>query len=181
MRQRIPKMAWYTSGPAGHRPRVLVEDDLTALAISDFSAFEQAGFLTSPSAQAPAATRRPAPLLRGEECPVMAGTDVVLHGLDPRVGIAASIRRRYPGTPVLLKQRRLDDGRAQAVPQGCLPLTPDCSVHGQIDAFGGRWRSGHDVPPLGEHGERGLTYADTRGATPGGQAACEGPCAAREP
>lgn len=134
MRQRIPRMAWYTSGPAGHRPRVLVEDDHPALAISDFSAFEQAGFDVA-FCSGPGRDEAACPLLRGERCPVLAGADVVLHGLDPRAGIAASIHRRHPGTPVMLRQRRLGDVRAQAVPQGCLPLTPDCSVHGQIDAL----------------------------------------------
>jgi hypothetical protein len=60
MKQRVPRRAWRSAGRPGRRPRILIEDDHPALAISDFSLFEQAG-LTSPSAQDLALTWRPAP------------------------------------------------------------------------------------------------------------------------
>ena len=44
MRQRVPRRAWQSAAGAARRPRVLVEDDHPALAISDFSLFEEAGF-----------------------------------------------------------------------------------------------------------------------------------------
>ena len=43
MTQRFPRRTWSPHSGAGHRPRVLIEDDHPALAISDFSQFEQAG------------------------------------------------------------------------------------------------------------------------------------------
>ena len=44
MKQRVHRRAWRSTGRAGHRPRVLIEDDHPALAISDLSMFKQAGF-----------------------------------------------------------------------------------------------------------------------------------------
>ena len=44
MKQRVPGRAWYSPGLDGRRPRMLVESDSEALAISDFSLFQQAGF-----------------------------------------------------------------------------------------------------------------------------------------
>lgn len=136
MRQRIPRRAWRSQGPAGHRPRLLIEDDHPALAISDFSLFEQAGFDVA-SCSGPGRDPTVCPLLRGEECPAAAGADIVLHGLDPQLGIAAAIRRRFPHVPVVVHQRRRPDGSLPPVPEGCVPLAFPCSVKGQIDAL---WR-----------------------------------------
>lgn len=124
-------------GGAGHRPRVLIEDDHPALAISDFSRFEQAGFdiaFCSGPGRDPAAC----PLLCGRTCPALAAADVVLHDLDPGLGIAEAIRRQRPGISVVAEQRRGADGSLQPVPEGCTPLTFGCSVKGQIDAL---WRA----------------------------------------
>ena len=63
------------------------------------------------------------------------GADVVLHGLDPCIGVVDAIRRQRPGLPVVVRQRRRADGSAGPVPDGCVPLPADCSVHGQIDAL----------------------------------------------
>ena len=133
MKQRIPRRAWNSPAGAAHRPRILIEDDRPALAISDFSLFERAGFDIA-FCSGPGPGEAACPLLRGEPCLALSGADAVLHGLDPRLGVAESIRRALPGTPVIVRQRRLDGGQ-QALPDGCLPLPPDCSVPGQISAL----------------------------------------------
>lgn len=126
-----------SAGGVGHRPRVLIEDDHPALAISDFSRFEQAGFdvaFCSGPGDDPAAC----PLLRGRPCPALAAADVVLHDLEPGLGIAEAIRRQHPGIPVVAEQRRDAGGNLQRVSQDCIPLVFGCSVKGQIDAL---WRA----------------------------------------
>jgi CheY-like chemotaxis protein len=134
MKQRIPRRAWNSPAGAAHRPRILIEDDRPALAISDFSLFQQAGFDVA-FCSGPGPDEAACPLLRGQECPALSGADAVLHGLDARLGVARSIRRALPGTPVVVRQHRLDDGSDQAVPDGCVPLAPECSVPGQISAL----------------------------------------------
>jgi len=133
MKQRVPRRSWQPAPPAGHRPRVLVEDDQPALAVSDFSLFEQAGFDVA-FCTGPGDDRAACPALRAERCPVLAGADVVLHGLDPRLGVAGAIRRQCPATPVLLKRRAAADSGAEPVP-GRVLLAPECSVRGQIEAL----------------------------------------------
>jgi hypothetical protein len=133
MRQRIPRRAWLGGGPAGHRPRVLIENDSPALAISDFSAFERAG-LDVAFCPGPEPDGGACPVLAGEPCPALASADVVLQGLDPAKGVAAAIRRIQPGIPVIVGRHRLADGTDEPIPDGCLPLTEPCSVGGQIDA-----------------------------------------------
>ncbi len=133
MKQRVPGRAWYAPGLAGRRPRMLVESDSAALAISDFSLFQQAGFDVA-FCSGPGRTPRACPLLRGHDCAVLAGADVVLHGLDPALGIAAAIRQAHPELPVVAEQPSGADGSPEPVPDGCLPLVYPCSVHGQVDA-----------------------------------------------
>jgi hypothetical protein len=134
MEQRVPRRAWYSPGGAFDRPRVLVEDDRAALAISDFSTFQEAGFDVA-FCSGPGSSPETCPLLRGEECHVLASADAVLHGLDPELGIAAAIRLRHPDIPVIAEQRRGVDGNLETVPEGCVPLVFACSVHGQVDAL----------------------------------------------
>ena len=112
MKQRVPRRAWYR-GAAGHRPRVLIEDDHPALAISDFSRFERAGFDVA-FCSGPIRDRAECPLLVGQDCQVAAAADVILHNLDPRSGVAEAIRERHPAIPLL--------------------VTGDSSVPGQIEA-----------------------------------------------
>jgi hypothetical protein len=133
MKQRVPGRAWYAPGLAGRRPRMLVESDSEALAISDFSLFQQAGFDVA-FCSGPGRTPRACPLLRGQECAMLADADVVLHGLDPALGIAAAIRQARPDLPVVAEQAPGEDGSTE-VPDGCLPLVYPCSVHGQVDAI----------------------------------------------
>jgi hypothetical protein len=137
MKQRVPRRTWHSPRRAGHRPRILIEDGHPALAISDFSLFEQAGFDVA-YCSGPGRDLTGCPLLRSQQCPVLAGADAVLHGLDPALGIAAAIHRQYPGMPVVVEQRRRADGSLQPIPEGCTPLAFPCSVKGQIDAL---WRA----------------------------------------
>ncbi len=148
MKQRVPRRAWRAGGAATHGPRVLIEDGHPAMAISDFSMFERAG-LNVAFCSGPGNDPSACPLLRGEPCPLVAGADAVLHDLDPKLGIAAAIRRQSPGTPVVVEQERRPDGSLPLVPECCLPLAPSCSVKGQIDAL---WqvltqRSASSEPP----------------------------------
>jgi hypothetical protein len=137
MKQRVPRRTWHSPSRAGHRPRILIEDDHRALAISDFSLFEQAGFdialCTGPGHELAAC-----PLQHGQPCPLVARADAVLHGLDPALGIAAALRRQRPALPVVVEQPRRADGSRPPVPEGCTPLVFPCSVKGQIDAL---WRA----------------------------------------
>lgn len=134
MQQRMPRKTWSGPDVAGRRPRLLVEDGRSALAISDFSLFEQAGFDVA-FCSGPGGDPRTCPLLRGERCVLTDSADVVLHGLDPVLGIAAAIRRQRPALPVVVEQSRQRDGAVGPVPAGCVPLAYPCSVHGQIDAL----------------------------------------------
>jgi hypothetical protein len=137
MEQRMPRRTWSGPGVAGRRPRLLVENGRPALAISDFSLFRQAGFDVA-FCPGPGGDVRSCPLLHGQRCVLADRADVVLHGLDPRLGIAAAVRRQRPELPVVVEQTRQRDGSVGPVPAGCVPLGYPCSVRGQIDAL---WRA----------------------------------------
>lgn len=134
MEQRVPGRSWFSPREGLHRPRVLIEDDHPALAISDFSAFRDAGFDVA-MCSGPDRLPERCPLLRGEQCGVVASADVVLNGLDPRLGVAAAIRHQHPGVAVVVEQQRFADGSVAAVPPGCTPLVFPCSVNGQLEAL----------------------------------------------
>lgn len=137
MKQRFPRRTWAPEAGAPHRPRVLIEDDRPALAISDFSLFERAG-LDIGHCSGPGGEPARCPLLQGKPCPALASADAVLHGLDLGLGIAAAIRRQHPGLPVVVAQHCNADGSLQAVPEGCVPISATSSVQGQIEAL---WRA----------------------------------------
>jgi hypothetical protein len=130
MKQRASRSGWSSPRRPGHRPRLLVEDDREALVISDFSLFYGAGFDVG-FCSGPGDDPHACPVLHGQACPLLAGADVVLHGLDPELGVAAAIRRQYPRLPVVIEQRRDADGSAEKVPDGCIPLRYASSVSGQ--------------------------------------------------
>ena len=111
MKQRVPSRDWYSPGRPGRRPRVLVEDDDPALAISDFALFGQAGFDVA-YCSGPGGAAGGCPVLRGQRCALLDGADAVLHGL----GLAAAIRRQRPRIAVI-------------------ELPTECSVPGQIAAL----------------------------------------------
>ena len=120
-------------GLAGRRLHLLVEDS-PALAISDFSLFQDAGFDVA-FCSGPGSDPGACSLLRGQQCMLVAGADVVLHGLDPVLGVAPAIRRHRPELPMVIEQPRQEHGTAYPVPAGCVPLPYPCSVSGQIDAL----------------------------------------------
>jgi hypothetical protein len=134
MKQRVPRRTWSSPGLTGRRPRLLVEDSRPALAISDFSLFQDAGFDVA-FCHGPGSDPGACPLLRGQQCTLVARADVVLHGLDPGLCVAAAIRRHRPELPVVVEQPRQEPGATYPVPAGCLPLPYPCSVRGQIDAL----------------------------------------------
>jgi hypothetical protein len=134
MKQRVPRRTWSSSGLAGRRPRLLVEDSRPAAAVSDFSLFRDAGFDVA-FCGGPEGDPGDCPLLRGRQCALVGAADVVLHGLDPRLGVAAAILNQRPELPVVVEQSRERDGAAERLPAGCVPLGYPCSVRGQIDAL----------------------------------------------
>lgn len=152
MEQRMPRRTWSSAGLPGRRPRLLVEDDRPALAVSDFSLFRDAG-LDVAFCSGPGDDPGACPLLRGQRCALVDRADVVLHGLSPGLGIAAAIRRQRPELPVVVEQHRRPDGTADPVPAGCLPLRYPCSVRGQADAVlraeaaARHRRAGRSAPP----------------------------------
>src|SRR5450756_915922 len=109
MKQRASRSEWFSPRRSGHRPRLLVEDDSLALAISDFSLFHAAGFDVA-FCSGSGDDSQACPVMHGQPCPLLPGADGVLHGLDPELGIAAAIRRQYPRLAVVIEQRRDEDG-----------------------------------------------------------------------
>lgn len=134
MEQRVPRRTWSAPRLAGRRPRLLIEDGRPALAVSDFSLFRDAGFDVA-FCGGPGDDLKACPLLCRQSCALVDGADVVLHGLNAGLGVAAAIRREHPELPVVFEQGRQEDGSADPVPVGCIPLRYPCSVRGQIDAL----------------------------------------------
>jgi len=134
MEQRMPPGARSPAALAGRRPRLLVEDDRPALAISDFPVFRDAG-LDVAFCSGPGDDPGACPLLLGQRCTLVGLADVVLHGLSPGLGIAAAIHCQRPELPVLVEQARHQDGTTDPVPAGCIPLRYPCSVRGQAGAL----------------------------------------------
>jgi hypothetical protein len=122
MKQRVPGRTWYSASER-RRPRLLIEDDHPALEISDFAAFRDAGFDVA-FCSGPGVAPESCPLLGGANCDVLAGADVVLHGLEG--GLVANIRWWHPELPVIAK------GGTTA--GGCSGVPACCSVKGQVDA-----------------------------------------------
>jgi hypothetical protein len=134
MKQRVSRRTWSSSGLAGRRPRLLVEDGRAAAAVSDFSLFQDAGFDVA-FCGGPDGNPGDCPLLSGQRCMLVDGADVVLHGLDHGLGIAAAIRHQRPELPVVVEQSPQGEGIAGPLSAGCVPLRYPCSVRGQIDAL----------------------------------------------
>ncbi|HTW99958.1 MAG TPA: hypothetical protein VMD59_14340 [Acidimicrobiales bacterium] len=100
MVERVPS-PWRRMPPHGHEPRVVVEIDDPALALSEFRAFRQAN-LDVAFCRGPRPAQRSCPLLRSGACPLLEDADVVLHGLDGALSVSKAIARRYPQLPVVL-------------------------------------------------------------------------------
>ncbi len=129
MQQRVSRHSWQAPHRRNH-PRLLVESAEPVAAISDFSSFTDAGFEVAFCAGPTDADD--CPLLRGEDCDLVSGADVVLSCLDPSGGVAAAIVARRPDLPVVVESPRRPDGTLESVPDGCVPLVFPSSVNGQI-------------------------------------------------
>lgn len=99
MRSRVPR-SWGRGRERVHLPYLLVESDDPALAVSDFTAFLEAGF--NAAFCAGPASGRPCPLLDGRQCELIDEADVVLHRMPRGAGIAEAVRRTRPDLPVVV-------------------------------------------------------------------------------
>lgn len=132
MRQQVPAR-WGSSRRVGRRPRVLIEDDDRVLAVSDLHQFGDAGFDVA-VCSGPGVSRSECPLLSGTACPLVDGADVVLHRLDPALGIEEVVRRSRPDIAVVATVHRC--GRTVA-PDGAgttqlRPLDSTSSLSAQL-------------------------------------------------
>ena len=116
------------------RPIVLLEDHDSAYAVSDFTAFYEAGLAVRLCRGPDIAGERPCPLLRGEPCSLAASADVVVFGLgEIRRPLLEELAAALPSTPILVKVDRARSGGPE-LPAGCMPLPWPMSVSGQVDA-----------------------------------------------
>lgn len=115
------------------RKRDLVESADRALMASEFRFLADDGYDV---ALCPGPGRDPSrcPLLSGGWCELVAEADVVLHALDPALGIPAAIKRARPALPVLVERQRAPDA-ASTTPDGCTVLEMPCSLDGQLEAI----------------------------------------------
>lgn len=116
------------------RPRVVVETTDPALLVADFRFLVDAGFEVACCA-GPGADASRCPVLRGEACDLVASADVVLHALDPGLGVAAAVKSSHPGVSVVVERPRRRDGAVSPVPGGCVPLDMPSSLDCQLDTI----------------------------------------------
>jgi hypothetical protein len=121
MKSRVP-MTWGKGRDRIHLPYLLIESDDPALAVSDFTAFLEAGF--NPAFCAGPGPGQPCPLLEGGRCDLVDQADVVLHRMHQNSGIARAIRHSRPELPVVV-----------VAPGPGGDLTPTASVDAQADAL----------------------------------------------
>ncbi len=133
MQQRVPD-SWDSSNRPGHAPYVLVEDDDPALALSDFSLFREEGFVVA-LCGGPGDDPTACPLLRGEDCAILGGADVVLHRLADDLALAGEIRHCRPDLPVITvsSARHGDPDQAKQSDSGA--LAANASVDEQLHAL----------------------------------------------
>lgn len=117
------------------RYRLVVETDDPALAISDFTCFQEAGFDVAvchgPDAE------HPCPAATGARCDAVADADVVLNALrDPaaQAVLAKAVRAAAPNVPMVVN---VAPGMDAALPDGCISLSSTMSVNGQTHAVRG--------------------------------------------
>lgn len=118
------------------RPRVLIEDPHPALQVAEFRSFDDAGLdvavCSGPS------EGNACPLEDGGDCRLAELADVVVMGpgMAPhRAAVAAEMRRRRPGVPIVVQIPRGDPGQC---PPGCIAQYTPTSVEGQIRSV---WRA----------------------------------------
>lgn len=118
------------------RWQLLVESPDPALAISDFTAFRQAGFDIT-LCEGPLAEANECPLVNGEPCPLATEADVVLFDLGEdgddaarRSRVLDAIRAFRPDLPIVVRSATAPPGTADADTIG-----PATSVAGQVEAL----------------------------------------------
>lgn len=126
-----------TGHPSGARLRVVVESADPTLAISDFAAFTAAGLDVS-LCDGRGDDSGTCPLLRGEECRLVAGADVVFHALGAggaggRSGEILAALCQSPRAVAVVAT--VDAGDRASLPAGCIALPAGTSVAGQIHAL----------------------------------------------
>jgi hypothetical protein len=127
MRQRVPPR-WDSPTRPHHAPRLLVEDDDPALALSDFSRFHRAGFDVA-WCSGPAGAPDACGILCNEGCPLVRAADVVLHGLNSDTGIASAIRTANPEAG-LVRIVRARVGTDHSDPDADVLIGSDCVLSG---------------------------------------------------
>jgi hypothetical protein len=133
--QRPVPPSWRKGKRTTDHPRLLVEDDDPALAVSDFSLFRKAGFEVA-LCRGPGYTAEGCPLLHGEECHLLTSADVVLHGLDPHLGVRAIINETKPTLGVVTIARHSSGPPiGHHRPPQRVSLRGSASVDSQIDAL----------------------------------------------
>lgn len=130
--------------PAHHdgRLRVVVETSDPALLVADFRFLVDAGFEVA-CCEGPGTDPARCPILRGEGCDLVASADVVLHALDPGLGVAAAVESARPELPVVVERWRRRGGSGGCVPAGCVPLDMPSSPDRQLDVILGAARRRH--------------------------------------
>jgi hypothetical protein len=113
---------------------LLIESPESGLDISDFSAFRCAGFEVSVCG-GPATDAAECPVVRGEQCPLLAEADVVLFDLDSgpstRSKVLAALRANRPDLPIVVRSNDPPGSPAHADPT----IRTTTSVNGQIAAL----------------------------------------------
>lgn len=118
MKNRVPR-SWGRGRQRVHLPYLLIESDDPALAISDFTAFLEAGF--NPAYCGGPAPDHRCPLLEAGRCELIDEADVVLNRMHQATDLVGAIRRTRPGLPVVVVAPGADDG-----------LPPTATVEEQI-------------------------------------------------
>ena len=113
---------------------MLFEDDDGVYAVSDFTAFSEAGLAVRLCRGPDIEGTRPCPLLHGEPCSLASAADVIVFGHgNLRHPLLEELAAAHPSTPMLVRVARDgDDGRE--LPAGCIPLPWPMSVDGQVAA-----------------------------------------------
>jgi hypothetical protein len=113
---------------------LLMESRESGLDISDFRAFQCAGFEVS-VCEGPTAPAAECPVVRGEPCPLLAEADVVLFDVDSdpatRSEVLAAMRASRPELPIVVRSDAPPGAGTHADPT----IRITTSVNGQIAAL----------------------------------------------
>ena len=130
------------------RPRLLIEDAHPALQVSDLACFRDAGFDVA-VCSGPETAADECPLVRGEECALATGADIVVFGPDRLTGAGREVldafRERFPGCFKLVAEAPHAPGTEGSTPEGCTPMAFPSSVGSQVEAVNRVLHSRHRV------------------------------------